>query len=56
MQQSGIEWEITDVLLGGKKQVISCITCGVRLCVNCWECFHSVECLEGKIPFVLAST
>ena len=56
MQQSVIKCEITDVPPGGKKHVMSCSLCGVSLCVNCWECFHSVQCLEVKIPFILAST
>ena len=55
LEKSGLAGDPTDVPPGGRKCVVSCHCCVVRLCAHCWEIFHFSDDLESRIPDILAN-
>jgi len=39
---------------GSRLHVMQCNTCGVNLCLHCWEIFHSQSRLKLHVPDILA--
>ncbi len=55
LESAGMKDEPTDVPPGAKKKVVRCKTCGINLCVRCWEIFHKEKDMEVVVYNILGA-